>query len=70
MERKIKHVNGHIVVKNPLAQELPSMATTFKSGKTTYRFSGRYDGRHSVSAKVLRLMEKDGKNEDEKLGMS
>ena len=67
MKRKPKFVNGHIVVKNPLAWEMPDMKVTLKSGKTTYRFSGKYDGKHSVPSKVLRLMEK-GDNDDEKSG--
>ena len=67
MKRKLKFVNGHIVVKNPLAWEMPDMKVTLKSGKTTYRFSGKYDGKHTIHAKTLRLMEKDD-NDDEKSG--
>jgi len=68
MERKIKIVNGSIVVKNPFAWELPRTTITIKSGKTTYRFTGRYDGVHSVPAKILRLMKKGGENDSEKPG--
>jgi len=66
MEKNWKIVDDHIVVKTPLSQELPTMKITLQSGKTTYRFSGSYDGKHSVSAKVLRLMDKDGENDGEK----
>ena len=53
-QRKIK--DGHIVVKNPLYQELPEHEVTIKSGRTCYRFTGSYDGKRSLPHKVLRLM--------------
>ena len=53
-QRKIK--DGHIVVKNPLYQELPEHEVTIKSGRTLYRFTGSYDGKRSLPHKVLRLM--------------
>ena len=59
MERKRKIVNGHIVVENPLAYELPKHEVVIKSGRTTYRFTGSYDGNKSLPSKVLRLMERD-----------
>ncbi len=68
MKRTYKMINGHIVVKNPLMQELPALAIRLKSGRTTYRFCGSYDGRRSISAKVLRLMEQDGDVDGEKTG--
>ncbi len=61
-------VNGHIVAKVPFSQELPTMKITLKASRTTYRFGGSYDGNRSVSAKVLRLMDKGGDNNDEKSG--
>jgi len=66
MEKNWKIVDGHIVAKTPLSQELPTMKITLQSGKTTYRFSGSYDGKHSISSKVLRLMDKDGDIDSEK----
>ena len=57
MERKRKIKDGHIVVKNPLFQELPKHEVTIKSGRTLYRFTGSYDGERSLPHKVLRLME-------------
>ena len=59
MERKRKIVNGHIVVKNPLAYELPKREVVIKSGRTLYRFTGSYDGNRALSNKVLCLMERD-----------
>ena len=44
MERKRKIKDGHIVVKNPLFQELPKHEVTIKSGRTLYRFTDSYDG--------------------------
>lgn len=70
MERKYKIVDGHIIVKNPFSQEMPIAKIILKSNKTTYRFDGRYDGQHSVSAKALRLMEKDSEGDDEKTDQS
>ena len=42
MERKRKIKDGHIVVENPLYQELPTHEVTIKSGRTLYRFTGSY----------------------------
>ena len=53
-QRKIK--DGHIVVKNPLYQELPTHEITMQSGRTLYRFTGSYDGNRSLPHKVLQLM--------------
>ena len=36
MERKRKIKDGHIVVKNPLYQELPTHEITIQSGRTLY----------------------------------
>ena len=44
MKRKRKIKDGHIVVENPLFQELPTHEVTIKSGRTLYRFTGSYDG--------------------------
>lgn len=59
MEQKRKIVDGHIVVKNPLAYELPQHEVVIKSGRTIYRFTGSYDGSKSLPNKVLRLMEQN-----------
>ena len=59
MERKRIIKNGHIVVKNPLYQELPTHEITMQSGRTLYRFTGSYDGKRALPSKVLRLMEQE-----------
>lgn len=64
MERKRKIKDGHIVVKNPLAYELPKREVVIKSGRTLYRFTGSYDGERSLPHKVLRLMEQEKAKKD------
>lgn len=56
--------NGHIMVKNPLAYELPKREVVIKSGRTLYRFTGSYDGERSLPHKVLRLMEQEKDKKD------
>ena len=58
MEKKRISKDGHIVVKNPLYQELPKHEVAIQSGRTVYRFTGSYDGERALPEKVLRLMEK------------
>ena len=43
--------NGSIVVHNYCAAELPKITVTIRSGQTTYRFGGSYDGTRSLSGK-------------------
>ena len=66
MEQKRILKNGHIVVKNPLAYELPKREVVIKSSRTFYRFTGNYDGQRALPSKVLRLMEQGylQKNDD------
>ena len=64
MERKRKIKDGHIVVKNPLYQEMPKQEVAIKSGKTLYRFTGSYDGERSLPHKVLRLMGQEKAKKD------
>lgn len=68
MERKRKIQNGHIVVKNPLAYELPKREVVIKSGRTLYRFTGSYDGQRALPSKVLRLMDQDNLQKDDDNG--
>ena len=68
MEQKRKKKNGHIVVKNPLAYELPKREVVIKSGRTLYRFTGSYDGQRALPSKVLRLMEQDNLQKDDDNG--
>ena len=64
MERKRIFKNGHIVVKNPLAYELPKREVVIKSGRTLYRFTGSYDGQRALPNKALRLMGQDNYKKD------
>ena len=41
--------NGNIMVHNYCAAELPQITVTIRSGQTTYRFGGSYDGTRSLS---------------------
>ena len=68
MERKHKIKDGHIVVENPLFQELPTHEVTIKSGRTLYRFTGSYDGQRALPSKVLRLMDQDNLQKDDDNG--
>lgn len=68
MERKRKIKNGHIVVKNSLAYELPKREVVIKSGRTLYRFTGSYDGQRALPSKVLRLMDQDNLQKDDDNG--
>ena len=64
MERKRQIKDGHIVVKNPLYQEMPKQEVAIKSGRTLYRFTGSYDGERSLPHKVLRLMGQEKAEKD------
>lgn len=68
MERKRKIKNGHIVVKNPLAYELPKREDVIKSGRTLSRFTDSYDGQRALPSKVLRLMDQDNLQKDDDNG--
>ena len=48
-----------IVVRNYCVAELPKVTVEIKSGRTTYRFTGSYDGNRSLSAKLLGHMATD-----------
>ncbi len=56
-EQKVKNYNinenGSIVVRNYCAAALPQITVTLRSGQTTYRFNGSYDGTRSLSGKLL-----------------
>lgn len=52
-------VDGAITVHNYLAAELPTVVNTVRSGRTTYRFIGSYDGTRSLPAKLLDHMMKE-----------
>ena len=43
----------------PFPNELPAIRIRFRDGNTTFLFSGSYEGRHSLPAKLLSRMDKD-----------
>ena len=49
----------HLTVRNYCAAELPKITVTIRSGQTTYRFGGSYDGTRSLSGKLLDHMAKE-----------
>ena len=53
------HSDGSIIVPNYCANELPQITVELRSGKTTYRFTGHYDGTRSLSSKLLDHMDVD-----------
>ena len=53
-----------IVVPNYCAAQLPKITVEIKSGRTTYRFTGRYDGDRSLPGKLLDRMSSDNLEEN------
>ena len=53
-----------IVVPNYCAAQLPKITVEIKSGRTTYRFTGRYDGERSLPRKLLDQMASDNPEEN------
>ena len=47
-----------------LDNALPDVTVTIISGKTTYRFTGSYDGDHALIAKLLTHMTSDDAAKD------
>ena len=45
--------DGHITTRNLCAASLPEITVEITSGRTTYRFTGHYDGQRSLSSKLL-----------------
>ena len=48
--------DGSLSTCNLCAASLPEIAVEITSGRTTYRFTGHYDGQHSLSSKLLARM--------------
>ena len=48
--------DGSISTRNFCAASLPEITVEITSGRTTYRFTGRYDGQRSISSKLLARM--------------
>ena len=53
-----------IVVPNYCAAQLPKITVEIKSGRTTYRFTGRYDGNRRLSSQRLDQMACDNPEEN------
>ena len=51
--------DGRIDVRNYCAAALPKITVTIRSGRTTYRFNGSYDGTRSIPGKLLTHMAND-----------
>ena len=58
-QSRLFYEDGHLTVHNYCAAELPKITVTIRSGQTTYRFSGSYDGTRSLSGKLLDHMAKE-----------
>ena len=48
--------DGSISTRNLCAASLPEITVEITSGRTTYRFTGHYDGARSLSSKLLARM--------------
>lgn len=57
--------DGSISTCNLCAASLPEIAVEITSGRTTYRFTGHYDGRHSLSSKLLAHMSSEKESQEE-----
>ena len=53
-----------IVVPNYCAAQLPKITVEIKSGRTTYRFTGRYEGNRSLPGKLFDRMASDDPEKD------
>ena len=53
-----------VIVPNYCAAQLPKITVEIKSGRTTYRFTGRYDGDRSLPGKLLDRMASDNPEEN------
>ena len=53
-----------IVVPYYCAAQVPKITVEIKSGRTTYRFTGRYDGDRSLPGKLLDRMSSDNLEEN------
>ena len=58
-QSRLFNEDGHLTVHNYCAAELPKITVTIRSGQTTYRFNGSYDGTRSLPSKILDHMAND-----------
>ena len=61
-QSRLFNEDGHLTVHNYCAAELPKITVTIRSGQTTYRFNGSYDGTRSLPSKLLDRMVRDSEN--------
>jgi len=57
--------DGSISTRNLCAASLPEIAVEITSGRTTYRFTGHYDGHRSLSSKLLAHMSSEKESQEE-----
>ena len=57
--------DGSISTRNLCAASLPEIAVEITSGRTTYRFTGHYDGHRSLSSKLLAHMSSEKESQKE-----
>ena len=57
--------DGSISIRNRCASSLPEIAVEITSGRTTYRFTGTYDGQRSLSSKLLAHMSAENELQEE-----
>ena len=57
--------DGSITTRNLCAASLPEIAVEITSGRTTYRFTGTYDGQRSLSSKLLAHMSAEKEPQEE-----
>ena len=57
---------GHIIVRNPSASWFPDIAMQREIDGTIYSVTGSYDGSETLDEKLIRIMEQDAKNLEEK----
>ena len=59
MEEKKRNVridqDGTCYAPVPLWQELPQITVCLEVGNTTYRFTGSFDGKHTLPEKAVKL---------------
>lgn len=59
MDNKKRNVqvetDGSRSVPVPLWQELPQITVRLEEGHTTYRFTGSFDGKHTLPEKAVKL---------------
>lgn len=61
--------DGEIFVPNYFLMALPHITVRIESAGTTYRFTGSYDGSHSLTSKLLDHMGKESEKESETGGI-